>query len=153
MEDKYMEILGNNLKRFFDEIDLYEEKAKITYSNRRYEVWEVSESLFKDMCDMKEETFRDIAGDDAWWRSSSGCVLGRPDARAKVNGKFLICWDKDYYLPDEYEEEPIKEFQSLTEYLCDCVGASMEKNVCACAVDFAKYNGMTMAELFAKYEG
>ena len=56
-------------------------------------------------------------------------------------------------MPDEYEEEPIKEFQNLTEYLCDCVGASTEKNVCACAVDLAKYNGMTMAELFAKYEG
>lgn len=143
-----MEILGNNLKTFFDEVDLNEEKAKITYCNRRYEIWEVSEDLFELMCSMKEEVFRTIAGNEAWWRSSSGCILGRPDAKYKVNGKYLIGWDSSVY-----KSKRGKKFDSLTEYLCECVGASTGRNVCACAVDLAKYNGMTMAELFKKYEG
>ena len=41
-------------------------------------------------------------------------------------------------------------YTNLSEYLCDCIGASTGKNVCACCVDLAKYNDMTMAELFEK---
>ena len=44
-------------------------------------------------------------------------------------------------------------YTNLTEYLCECVGASTGKNVCACAMDLAKYNDMTMAKLFEKYGG
>lgn len=147
------EILGNNLKKFFDVIDHKSNNADITYAGDRYEVWEVSDDLFKRMCDMSEEEFVELAGEGAWWRSAKGSVLGRPQARAIVNGKSLVCWDNDYYLTDEYEEEPCKEFESLTEYLCECVGASTEKNICACATDLAKYNNITMAELFKEYEG
>lgn len=150
---KYVEILGHSLKRFFDTIDNPQIKAKITYAGNGYEVWTVEKELFDEMCNMTEKEFFELAGEEAWWRSSSGTVLEKPEAKAKVNGGFLICWDKDYYLPDEYEEEPIKEFDCLTEYLCECVGASTEKNVCACAMDLAKYNDMTMSELFKKYEG
>lgn len=82
-----------------------------------------------------------------------GAFLGKPTARAIVNGKRLICWDDDYYLPDEYEEEPYKEYKSLTEYLCDGIGASLPKNVVACAMDLAKYNNMSLGELFTEYEG
>lgn len=147
------EILGDNLKGFFDTVDSKFNEAEITYAGNRYEVWEVSDDLFKKMCDMSEEEFVKLAGNDAWWRSAEGSVLGIPRARAIVNGKPIVCWDDDYYLPDEYEEEPCKEFDSLTEYLCECVGASTEKNVCACVVDLAKYNNMTMGQLFREYEG
>lgn len=44
-------------------------------------------------------------------------------------------------------------YVNLSEYLCDCIGASTGKNVCACVTDLAKYNDMTIAELFDKYEG
>lgn len=148
-----MEILGGNLKQFFDSIDSECNNADITYAGNRYEVWEVSDDLFKRMCDMSKEEFVKLAGEEAWWRSAEGSILRVPRARAIVNGEPLVCWDDDYYFPDEYEEEPCKEFESLTDYLCECVGASTEKNVCACSVDLAKYNHMTMAELFEKFEG
>lgn len=43
------------------------------------------------------------------------------------------------------------QYAKLTDYLCYGIGASQSKNVCACCVDLAKYNDMTMAELFEKY--
>lgn len=42
------EILGNKLKRFFDIVDPHYSGAEITYSDYgKYEVWEVSDKLFK----------------------------------------------------------------------------------------------------------
>ena len=79
----------------------------------------------------------------AWWRSCEGSVLGTPDTRFIVNQHYLIGWDRLHC--------ERKKYTNLTEYLCDCVGASTGKNVCACAMDLAKYNDMTMAELFEKY--
>ena len=43
------EILGNNLKQFFDTIDNPPKDADITYAGDRYEVWEVSDELHKMM--------------------------------------------------------------------------------------------------------
>ena len=54
---------------------------------------------------------------------------------------------------NEYEEEPCKKYNSLTEYLCDGIGASLPKNVVACAMDLAKYNNMSLGDLFTEYEG
>lgn len=45
-----MEILGNNLKKFFDVIDPKSNNADITYVGNRYEVWEVSDSLLGKGC-------------------------------------------------------------------------------------------------------
>lgn len=147
------EILGSNLQNFFDFVDEEYTDAEIKYAGSRYEVWEISDELFKRMCNMPEEEFVEIAGENVWWGSAEGSVLGEPIAKSIVNGEPLVCWDDDYYLPDEYEEEPCKEFESLSEYLCNEVGASLPRNVCPCAMDLAKYNGMTMSELFEKYEG
>ena len=55
-----VEILGNNLKKFFDMIDSTYTEAEITYAGNRYEVWEVSDELFEKMCNMSEEEFVDI---------------------------------------------------------------------------------------------
>ena len=60
-----MEILGNKLKRFFDIVDNPPNDAKITYAGNKYEVWEVSEDLFNKMCDMSEEEFVKLAGEEA----------------------------------------------------------------------------------------
>ena len=81
-----VEILGNNLKQFFDIIDNPPQDAEITYAGERYEVWEVSDELHKKMCDMSEEEFVEMAGEDAWWRSSTGSVLGVPDTYFDING-------------------------------------------------------------------
>ena len=140
-----MEILGGNLKKFFDTVDNPPNDAEITYADNEYEVWEVSDELHKKMCDMSEEEFVELAGEDAWWRSCKGSVLGIPDTRFIVNHHYLIGWDRLHCKRRKYT--------NLTEYLCECVGASTGKNVCACAMDLAKYNDMTMAKLFEKYGG
>ena len=145
------EILGGNLKRFFDTVDNKYNDADITYAGNTYEVWEVSDELFKQMCDMSEEEFVELAGDDAWWRSSEGSIFLAPYEENIVNGHKLISWSKGYF--DFEESRRSRKYQSLSEYLCECIGASLPRNVCALSVDLAKYNNMTMGELFRKYEG
>ena len=140
-----IEILGNNLKQFFDIVDNPPNNAEITYAGKRYEVWEVSDELYKRMCDMSEEMFVEIAGEDAWWRNSDGSILGVPDTKFTINGEDMIGWNTK----SEYENF---QYANLSDYLCYGVGASQPKNVCACAMDLAKYNNMSMGELFEKYE-
>lgn len=151
------EILGSNLRQFFDTIDNQPNNADITYAGDRYEVWEVSDKLFQKMCDMTEEEFVEMASGDAWWRSSVGSNLGHPNSTMSINGSDLKCWSRevDYYIScwSQGKEIVQKKYDSLSEYLCECIGASLPRNVCACAVDLAKYNDMTMGELFEKYEG
>lgn len=65
-----------------------------------------------------------------------------------INGHEMLGWSDESW-EDEDEED---EFDDLTTYLCDVVGVSQPKNVCACAMDLAKANDMTMGELFTKYE-
>ena len=149
-----IEILGNNLKQFFDIVDNPPNDAEITYAGERYEVWEVSDELHKKMCNMSEEEFIELAGEDAWWRQSKGSNLGYPDEITIVNGNELICWGKERVYPSfDYIPKEMKQYENLSDYLCNCVGASQPRNVCACAMDLAKYNDMTMGELFEKYEG
>lgn len=148
------EILGHNLKQFFDTIDPKCKHADVTYAGSKYEVWEVFDELFLQMCDMTEEKFIELAGEDAWWRSSEGSVLGYPDETTIVNGSELVCWGKERIFPSsDYIPPEMKKYKRLIEYLHDCVGVSQPRNVCACAMDLAKYNDMTMGELFKKYEG
>ena len=162
------EILGYNLKQFFDNIDKDCKNADITYAGDRYEVWKVSDDLFTKMCEMSEEEFVELAGDDAWWRQNDGSVLGEPDTTFYIRDNEILAWkneDRDYWCDDMCGTEKRSEeeclacvtdrltFSSLSEYLCDEIGCSQPKNVCACAMDLAKYNNMTMGELFTKYEG
>ena len=159
------EILGGNLKRFFDTIDSKCSNSDITYAGDRYEVWSITDELFDKICDMSEEEFVKLAGDDAWWRQSEGSVLDVPDTTYTIKGHYLRVWELHDRLEwcgncecDDEEScvecmDYSREFSSLSEYLCNEVGVSVEKNVCACAMDLAKYNGMSMAELFTKYEG
>ena len=93
---------------------------------------------------MSEDEFVELAGEDAWWRSANGCILGVPDTKFKVNGEILLGWNR--------QDKKGRKYENLSDYLCECVSVSTEKNVCACAVDLAKYNHMTMGELFEKYE-
>ena len=54
----------------------------------------------------------------------------------------------------KYEEDVYpRVYKNLLEYMYNEVGASLERNVCALAVDLARANGMTMARLFETYEG
>lgn len=143
------EILGNKLQKFFDKIDPHYSEAEITYCDYdKYEVWEVSDKLFKKMCNMAEDKFTALAGEEAWWRSSDGSNLGCPDTYFTVNDAELLAWDSTIYSSKKGHD-----YSNLSEYLCECMGASLPKNVCALATDLALYNNMTMGELFETFEG
>lgn len=143
------EILGNNLEQFFNT----EINGERTYKGNRYEVWEVSDEVFNIMCEMSEERFVELAGEDAWWRSAEGSNQSVPDTTVHINGHEMLAWAGEPWEDDEEDDEFEIYASCLTNYLCDVIGASQPRNVCALAVDLAKYNNMTMGELFVKYEG
>lgn len=140
------EILGNNLSLFFKNYFGIRDgiTIKCTYKDINYEIWTISDWIFEKMCMINEEEFEQLAGSLGWWRWCGGSNLGIPCDTAFVNGSELRCWN---------ENKCNETYNCLTEYLCDSVGASQPKNVCACAIDLAKYNYITMGELFNKYEG
>lgn len=142
------EILANNMKQFFDN----EFDGKCTYKGDRYEIWEVSNEVFNAMCDMTEERFEELAGEDAWWRSADGSNLCIPDTKVHINGRELLGWAGEPWENEDEDDEFEIYVKNLSDYLCDVIGASQPRNVCALAVDLAKYNNMTMGELFTKCE-
>ena len=145
------EILGNNLEQFFFVLDYSKEYGVVcTYKSNRYEVWLMDDEIFDMISDMSEERFVKLAGEDAWWRSSTGSVLYLLDkGEVSINNQKMIAWIEN---TGEERISEDKEFDSLSEYLCCFVGASMPRNVVACAMDLAKFNNMTMGQLFSKYE-
>lgn len=141
-----IEILGDNLTKFFSKIEVSGSSVvKMTYKGPRYEVWTLSENVFKIICDMTESEFVELAGDDGWWGQSDGSVLGPKTGTRTVNNHRLQCW-VDTRLSSRLR------YESVSEYLCDSVGASTPRNVCACLVDLAKFNNMTISKLLSIYE-
>ena len=149
------EVLGKNLKNFFDNVDQNYTDAEIVYANDRYEVWWVTGKLFDRMCNMTEKEFRELSNrDDAWMRSSDGCNLNsRKKGDFTVNGIGMIGWKNKTWQDDDKEYDNCTNYSDLSEYLMQHVGVSEPKYICACAVDLAKYNDMTLGELFENYEG
>ena len=141
-----VEILGNNLTEFFSSLEVRGSSVvKMTYKGPRYEVWTLSESVFKQICDMTETQFVELAGDDGWWRQSDGSVLGPQTGTRFVNKKRMKCW-VSYRLSNRLR------YESLSEYLCDSIGASTPRNVSACITDLARFNNMTISKLLSVYE-
>lgn len=58
---------------------------------------------------------------------------------------------QEQLVEDYFNEECV--YPSFTDYCCNQWGASMERNVCAIAVEIARLNHITMGELFNKYQG
>lgn len=169
-----IEILaGDGIEYAFDELGI---NATRTYQSNNdkipyYEVWKLSEDEFDKLTAVKEEDWQDDYG---WYRYATGSVMWDTDAIFTVNNHEMVawkggrrldlydCWCKEpeeekaafYHSFQEYERMymPYK-FDCLTEYLYTEMSVSSEKNVCALAVDLAKANGMTLAELFETYEG
>lgn len=169
-----VEILGDNMEPMFKDFGI---SYKKTYNKKRnpkkkydphYEVYEISQNDMKRLEEVVEWP------DGPWWRWAKGSNMGTPFSFFTVNGKELIAWDgyKREDLRDDWADEPDEEkaayhysfkeyeetqyphkYSTLTEYMCEELGASTEKNVCALAVDLARANGMTMAQLFKTYEG
>ena len=163
------EILGGNgLHKAFKALGI---KATRTYRGSdkpHYEVWELSKDDVKKL--EYEVEWKDEWG---WWRYAKGSNMGTPFDIFQVNGKEMIAWDgykreelildwgaeppeekaAYHYSFSEYEETLYPHvYKNLTTYMCEELGASMEKNICALAVDLARANGMTMAKLFETYE-
>ena len=168
-----IEILGGNLASLFENAKL---NGVCTYKgipkkefDITYEVWEVYEKDFKILCDMTEEMFESYCP-NGWWRYSKGSIMGFPCNEFTINNHSILAWDG--YSREHWEKDcrmclnPCggthedweycyggREYSTITEYLCEELGASTEKNVCALLTDLAKYNNMKMSELMRKYEG
>lgn len=138
-------LVMGNIKRDFERLGI---EVRQTYKGEKYGVCEVTEEEFNILCDEP-----DIGGtwEECGWRYSKGSNKGIPNNITLIKGKGLKVWID--YIKDEEDEEYVMTYSSLLEYLCDGVGASQPRNVCALATDLAKYNGIKMSELFREYQG
>ena len=160
---------GNGLHRAFKALNI---NAKRTYKSAHepyYEVWELDHKSLKALEELEE--WNDNWG---WWRHAKGSNMGTACSFFTVNGKELIAWDglrreelyndwtnesdeekaACHYSFKEYEETFMPHtYDTLLEYMRNELGASMETNICALAVDLARANGMSMSRLFEAYEG
>lgn len=119
-----------------------------------YQVYEVSDEDFQKLSDEPDTT-------DTWknggWRWVDGSNLSKPDTFVTVNQQQLFGWpEEDIY--EEYEDEEEEDSRSYTyvnllSYLEETVGCTAFRNVCAVTKDLAKYNNITLGELFQKYQG
>ena len=136
------EILGHNLDRYF----AYKIGAFPMYNGKDYQVWQVTDHRLDLMRAEDSDEFVEKAGEDAWWRYAIGCTLPKPNGKnlVMVNGELMVGFN---------ERHRFRDFSCLTEYLCDEVGASTEKNMCACSVELARANGMKLWEFWIKYQG
>ena len=140
--DYLKEILAQDLQQLFDNTSLH---GECTYKGEMYEVWEIPDDDFKNMCDMTDEDFERVCP-NGMWRSSTGSNLGEPYTRINVNHHRIIAWESSI-------QKAKRNWYSLLEYFCDGIGASQPKNVCALATHLARANKIKMSELFQKYEG
>lgn len=165
-----VEILGGNgLHKVFKELGIKATKTYRGSEKPHYEIWELSKDDLK-----KIEYIVEWKDEWGWWRYAKGSNMGTPFDFFTVNGKELIAWDgykrEDIVLdwanePDEekaayhysikeYEETLYpRVYENLLTYMCEELGVSVERNICALAVDLARANGLKMSELFKIYEG
>lgn len=134
------EILAQDLD--FGIKDLGINAAK-TYNGKTYQVWELADDEFEKLCSVSEG---DWEVDYGMWRSADGSNMSTELTEFNINNKSILAWESEDGLG-------FKGYDSLLEYLCDEIGASQPRNVSALAFDLARYNNLTLAELFEIYEG
>lgn len=145
-----VEIYAGHMDQFFEKSGL---TGTCTYKNVdeygvEREVWEISEEDLETMSEMSEEEFSAIAGEDAWWRYAKGSNMGTPFGSFIINHIKVRGWNAN----GGHGYKARCNYESLLDYFCNHIGASQPRNVCALAVDMAKYNNMTMGELFTKLQ-
>lgn len=118
-----------------------------TYNGEDYGVCEVTDEEFEILCNDSKE---DDNWNDCGWRYCEGSNQGIPNKVLMINDRKLKCWC-DYELEDENDDYP--EYENLLNYLCDEMGCSQPRNVCALTKDLAKYNNTKLSKLFQKYQG
>ena len=134
-----------------------------THWREEYQVWLLSKEDFDNICAIDNDDWKDDWG---WWRHAYGSNLGAVDCAYVINGEKLMAWDglqrkewcrdcSDCAGTEKDKDECFHDHQypDILIYLCDEIGASTERNVCACTIDLARQNNLTLAELFKKYLG
>jgi hypothetical protein len=124
-------------------------EAELTYgdkfSYKGYKVYEVSDEAFIVLSEDAKLSLGKAAWNRGGWRWTSGSNMEEPTEYVVVNDNHLKGWiNEEHYKPYTYSK--------LTTYLEEVVGCTAFKNVCAVATDLAKYNHMTMANLFRIYQ-
>lgn len=173
------EFIGQNMATALQKLGI---DAKMTYSGdigywKPLEVWEIDENNREKLCDVTDEQWDSINCEDSWWRGSDGCNIGTVDCEMTINGQKIQAWHDEWRiddLRDEYDSlDPYEQseyegnggvqayidenvnncYDNLLNYFCEEFGISTSRNVCAIAVELARHNEITMAELFRKYGG
>ena len=132
-------LAGGNINKAFKELGI---KAKRTFKSVHepyYEIWDIDK---KDLKILNETTEWD--DNWGWHRSAKGSNLGTAASFLTINGQFMIGWES---------REGKDTYDTLLDYFRQGIGAGMESNIIALAVDLARANGKTVAKLFELYEG
>lgn len=150
-----MEILAGNLDELLRRSGISAVKT-FESKDRRYQVWEIEKAEFDKLGQTKEKDYQ--SGE--WWRYGEGSNMGPVFRRYKINHRYIKAWDGDSRIETEKENLSLpvidrltfpREYAGLAEYLCDELGASQPRNVCALCVDLAKQNDISMADLFKRF--
>ena len=141
----------------------YHYQPQPTHWREEYQVWLLSKEDFDNICAINNDDWKDDWG---WWRHAYGSNLGTVDCAYVINSEKLMAWDglqrkewcqdcSDCAGTEKDKDECFHDHQypDILIYLCDEIGASTERNVCACTIDLARQNNLTLAELFKKYLG
>lgn len=141
----------------------YHYQPQPTHWREEYQVWLLSKEDFDNICAIDNDDWKDDWG---WWRHAYGSNLGTVDCAYVINGEKLMAWDglqrkewcrdcSDCAGTEKDKDECFHDHQypDILIYLCDEIGASTERNVCACTIDLAWQNNLTLAELFKRYLG
>ncbi|AEB77661.1 hypothetical protein ADU80_04830 [Clostridium botulinum] len=133
-----------------------------TYNGADYGVVEVTEEEFKTLCDEPDDIFG--AWEKSGWRYCEGSNQAVPAQKILIMNKEIVAWydnsddfdseeEKRTYLEEHNGIMPLEKFHDLLQYLCEGMGCSQPRNVCALTKDLAKYNYMKLSELFKIYQG
>jgi len=149
------EILAGNMDNFIKQNGINSVKTHET-KDGKYQVWELEDSELEKLCQTNDDDYKD----SDWWRSAEGSNQGNVHRRFKINNHYIRAWDGESRIEMEEENKTLpmddrfttaREYGSLQEYLCEEIGASQPRNVCALCVDLANQNGISMAKLFKKF--
>lgn len=175
-----IEIIGEHMMPVFEQLHIFPKivySGSVGHWHH-FEVWELNEEEFRILTDTfdgeaGDAKWNQIAPEGSWWRYAEGSNMGKPTEFFTVNGKPLCAWRNEHRVHDlaiEYNELPVeekneyvdfddycsvwlpsKQHEDILSYFSDEIGASTEGNVCALVTDIAKYNNMTVAEVFKNY--
>lgn len=149
-----IEILAGNMRPFFEKMFKDTEMRVLlgyegTVKNLgKIEVWQLREEDLDILDRMSEAEFCELAGEDAWWRFAQGSNQGIPFGTFTINGKQIKGW----LARGLFGYKARCNYDSLMDYFNLHMEVSQPRNICALAVDLAKYNNMTISELFTKLQ-